>query len=600
MTDIERPRQEIKNLAKLMYERQKSGEEPYILLLGAGASISSGCSSNKQIIKEIVKSFAKSQELTEDEEINEFYRILDQFKPDIHTVMEKYLEGRGLSPGYVYLSKLIRDGYFNIVFTTNFDPLLEDSLGNFMKTTDFKIVIRGEKIETACIEDILEFKTPRVKIVKLHGDLNARIFYIKPEETSSFPENLESVLKRYFDHDIIIVGHRMADLDIIKCIRGTRRSIWYVKPNAPQPQDLIRQAMSARPYNIISGKCGEFDEFFFNLDYEINKMRLAEFYEGSNGTNIIEAPERGDNYINSTNTLHLIRDLIHKIEDNFLPDLVVVIKDPEVPGGPALWKNIKTYLNSVKTGLNNVEVDEIIIKGRKEKRTILKPPEKIRDDQRQRILILDSISFSGKTIEIALKKIKKMSNNRAEIKIGLLVASKRLIEMSKKGEFKFGYNDLIYVKEIDRPEMFFPWGWIQATGDWERSFEAIGKEYTVKWIKRPWGYTEVFAENERCSVKLHTMEAGECISLQRHLNRDEFYIPLDEGIAVQIGDKVVVIDKGDQIIIPRGTWHRFYAYKERGRVLEVAFGWYDQKRDIERLEDKYGRVDKDGDDLPIL
>ncbi|MCX9010365.1 MAG: cupin domain-containing protein [Candidatus Methanoperedens sp.] len=588
MTNIERQRQEIKNLAKLMHERRKSGEEPYILLLGAGASISSGCSSNKQIIKEIVKTYAKNKNLTWDDEIDEFYRILEQYRSDIHIIMDKYLEGRGLSPGYVYLSKLIRDGYFNIIFSTNFDPLLEDSLGDFVKTTGFKVIIRGEKIETNCIEDILEFKTPRVKIVKLHGDLNARIFYIKPEETASFPENLESILKNYFDHNIIIVGHRMADLDIIKCIRSNASgSIWYINPTVPLSHDLIKQALSARSHTIISGECGKFDEFFFNLDYEINKLKLEEFYKDSKGKKIIETPERGDNYINSTNTLYLIEILVDKIKNEFSPNLIVVIRDPEVPGGPALWKNIKNYFD-------NVEMDEIKIEGRKGKRKITKSPEKIRNNQRQRILILDSISFSGKTIEIALKKIKKMSNNRAEIKVGVLVVSKRLIEMSERGEIGFGYNDLIYSKVIDRPEMFFPWGWIQATGDWERSFKGIGNEYKVKWIKRPWGYTEVFAENERCSIKIHTMEAGECLSLQRHINRDEFYIPLDNDIGVQIGEKVVVIEKGDQILIPRGTWHRFYAYKERGRVLEVAFGWYDQVRDIERLEDKYDRVNRDG------
>jgi len=88
--------------------------------------------------------------------------------------------------------------------------------------------------------------------------------------------------------------------------------------------------------------------------------------------------------------------------------------------------------------------------------------------------------------------------------------------------------------------------------------------------------------------------AGECLSLHRHLYRDEFFIPLDENIGVQIGDKTIVVEKGDYILIPRGVWHRFYAYKERGRVLEVALGWYDQVRDIERLEDKYGREEKDG------
>lgn len=580
---MEKSPQEIRNLAKLMYDRKELEKDPLILLLGAGASISSGCSSNDQIIEEVVKDFSNSQNLTWEGKITEFYQILKKYKPDTNVIMDKHIAGKGISPGYIYLSKLIRDGYFNIVFTTNFDSLLEDALGNIMKMREFKIVIRDE-IKNTRIEEILKFEAPRVKIVKLHGDLNARIFYIKSIETSDFPEGLEYVLRKYFDQDIIIVGHRVKDLDIAKCIRNnTRGTIWYVNPNAPSSQESFNQAISARPHNIISGKNGEFDEFFFNLHYEINKLRLERFDKELN-EKIPEELERGDSYLHSDKTRMAIRDLAFKINDTFPPDLVIVIRDPDVPGGPALWERIKDHIS-------DAEKDEIVIEGRKEKREVNneKLPEKNYEGERQKILILDSISLSGNTIEIAYKKIKER-NYKAEIKMALLVVSKRLIEASKSGEMTFGHDDLIYARVTNRPEMFFPWGWIQATGNWERLFESIvGKEYAVRWIKKPWGNQEVFAENERCSVKMHTVEAGESLSLHRHLYRDEFFVPLDENIGIQIGNKTIVVEKGDYILIPRGTWHRFYAYKERGRVLEVAFGWYDQERDIERRKDKYGR-----------
>jgi quercetin dioxygenase-like cupin family protein len=49
---------------------------------------------------------------------------------------------------------------------------------------------------------------------------------------------------------------------------------------------------------------------------------------------------------------------------------------------------------------------------------------------------------------------------------------------------------------------------------------------------------------------------------------------------------------GDYLLIPRGIWHRFSAPKARIRVLEVAFGVYDEEFDIERLLDLYGRADR--------
>jgi hypothetical protein len=69
---MEKPPQEIKNLAKLMYDRKELEKNPLILLLGAGASISSGCSSNDQIIEEVVKDFSNSQNLTWEEKNNGF------------------------------------------------------------------------------------------------------------------------------------------------------------------------------------------------------------------------------------------------------------------------------------------------------------------------------------------------------------------------------------------------------------------------------------------------------------------------------------------------------------------------------------------------
>lgn len=583
---MEEPPQELKTLAKLMYERKQAGENPFILLLGAGASVSSGCSSNRQLIEEIVRDYSNGHNLTWNERIEEFYNILDSNKSNRHVIMERYLAGRGISPGYIYLSELIRDGYFNIIFTTNFDPLLEDAVGYNMKTREFKLIIRGE-IDDDRIEEILKFKTPRVKIVKLHGDLNAKIFYIKPRDVSIFPKNFEDVLERYFNGDMIIVGHSLKGSDIANCIRADAEGkIWHVHPDVHSSNNEAIPAI--RSHTTISGKYGDFDEFFFNLHYELSKRRLKEFDKALDKKIVkeLEREEREDRYIESKVTDSAIQRLAGMINE-FSPHLVIVINDPEIPGGPNLWKRIKAHLK-------DVEKDEIIILGRKGKREVEKPPGKVRrEDERQKILVLDAVSLSGKTIELAIEKIREM-NPKAEIKIGVLVVSDRLIDMSERGETNFTYDDMMYVRSTSRPEVFLPWAWIQATGNWERSFEAIGNIHNVKWIKRPWGNTEVFAENERCSVKIHTVEAGEYLSLQRHLYRDEFYIPLDESVGVQIEDKTIVIEKGNYILIPRSIWHRFYAYRERGRVLEVAFGWYDQVRDIERREDKYDRLDKDG------
>jgi mannose-1-phosphate guanylyltransferase/mannose-6-phosphate isomerase len=63
---------------------------------------------------------------------------------------------------------------------------------------------------------------------------------------------------------------------------------------------------------------------------------------------------------------------------------------------------------------------------------------------------------------------------------------------------------------------------------------------------------------------------------------------LDEGAAVQVGDALLHPKAGDEIWIPPNTRHRLASQGPRVRVLEVAFGNW-QQADITRYEDDYGR-----------
>lgn len=106
---------------------------------------------------------------------------------------------------------------------------------------------------------------------------------------------------------------------------------------------------------------------------------------------------------------------------------------------------------------------------------------------------------------------------------------------------------------------------------------------------RPWGWFRQYAHNEVCTVKIIKVSAGQSLSLQRHRNRDELWIALDDGVVVTRDDETVVAASGDEFFLPRGTVHRVAAPDDRDvRFMEVAFGEFDED-DIERLEDRYGR-----------
>ncbi|MFN2613263.1 MAG: mannose-6-phosphate isomerase, partial [Actinomycetota bacterium] len=66
------------------------------------------------------------------------------------------------------------------------------------------------------------------------------------------------------------------------------------------------------------------------------------------------------------------------------------------------------------------------------------------------------------------------------------------------------------------------------------------------------------------------------------------WIVLDPGLRIQVDEGVVEPAVGAEIVIMRGQKHRLSSTGPRGRVLEVAFGYFDED-DIERFDDAYGR-----------
>lgn len=110
-------------------------------------------------------------------------------------------------------------------------------------------------------------------------------------------------------------------------------------------------------------------------------------------------------------------------------------------------------------------------------------------------------------------------------------------------------------------------------------------------IERPWGSFKQYAHNQEVTVSLMRVRPDQRLSLQAHTGRAELWIVLDEGAAVQVGEDVHYPKAGDEIWIPADTKHRLSSTGPEVRVLEVAFGNW-QQADIERFEDDYARSEQ--------
>ena len=109
--------------------------------------------------------------------------------------------------------------------------------------------------------------------------------------------------------------------------------------------------------------------------------------------------------------------------------------------------------------------------------------------------------------------------------------------------------------------------------------------------KRPWGYFEVLSDAPDHKVKRIVVEPGDILSLQRHKQRSEhWFVVSGKGIA-SVDGKDYPVQNASAVDIPSNKTHRLEnSSAENLVIIEVQTGVYFGEDDIERLEDKYGRV----------
>lgn len=111
--------------------------------------------------------------------------------------------------------------------------------------------------------------------------------------------------------------------------------------------------------------------------------------------------------------------------------------------------------------------------------------------------------------------------------------------------------------------------------------------------KRPWGAYKSYIGGDDWHLKTLHLTAGSRLSLQRHKDRDEFWMLTEGDATATLGSArdaltEVPLVKGEMIAVPRGTYHRLTT-REGSSIVEVMQGRYDED-DIERFEDDYGRI----------
>jgi hypothetical protein len=205
-----------------------------VLLLGAGASVGAGV----PLLRELARHFG--------------FRSTQRFQSYVASLgprrrflrLSEFLQSRDplrVTAGYRALAALVADRYFDVIFSTNVDPMLEDALSAArLRRRDYLLVING-MMRTERLEPLFSAETPRVKVVKLHGDVFHRFMAWTPAEMEEYVGEMVPLLELAVQgRDLVVVGHSLADSPRIsgiarEVLEGGGR-FWYVnlkRPPAP-------------------------------------------------------------------------------------------------------------------------------------------------------------------------------------------------------------------------------------------------------------------------------------------------------------------------------------------------------------------------------
>jgi SIR2-like domain len=237
---------------ELRHRRMRGDARP-ALLLGAGASMAAGIGGMGDLYGFVgCADFDGFSSFIEGWDEGERYGLLFEF-----------LQTRTptVTPGYQALAALCEHYYFDLVLTTNLDPLLDDALAAArLRRKDYIVLVNGV-IETDWLAKLATAASPRVKVIKLHGDLFFRRMAWTREEMSGMVGAVrEPVVDALRSRDLLVVGDSLRDDDICDLVRACEGTVWFVNPGDPPEFFSADESFKA----VVGPDC-TFEELFMKL-----------------------------------------------------------------------------------------------------------------------------------------------------------------------------------------------------------------------------------------------------------------------------------------------------------------------------------------------
>jgi len=232
---------------------ERHPENRYVFFIGAGCSIQSNIPGAESLTKSWLDDLKR---LMTDEKYSEWFtktignkneKRFAKFYPQVikrrfqkkrsrQQEIERIVDNGRESIGYIILANLLtseRYGKnFNILFTTNFDNLIAESIYRY--TAEKSRVIGHDTLMT-----YVDVTTKKPQIVKLHGDAEFDAKNTKDETYRLPPETLETIDHVLRNSGLIFVGYGGNDESIIDALnqlgqRAITNGVYWIKNNLPE------------------------------------------------------------------------------------------------------------------------------------------------------------------------------------------------------------------------------------------------------------------------------------------------------------------------------------------------------------------------------
>ncbi|TMC20829.1 MAG: hypothetical protein E6J34_11455 [Chloroflexi bacterium] len=260
----------VSDIAMLAYQlkSRKVNKKPTVLFVGARAG---GLFRSE-------KFYSGSQQFTSrpsfgslplSEKFGECFQVLKSDhlgETDRHNLLSDALQNQSCSPADVDLAKLVKEGVFDIIISTNIDGLLEEAFNsvNLRPGLDYQVRI-PERFFYSEDGSILTGSKPT--LVKVFGDLAAHQYRTKEAFYLNDYRDLKRDLESYLRRDVLLIGFDPTwDQEIDDILPSDGGSVCYVDKELP--------AETSRLSRILKNRNGS---KLLNITYDLFLQKLYNY-----------------------------------------------------------------------------------------------------------------------------------------------------------------------------------------------------------------------------------------------------------------------------------------------------------------------------------